>query len=231
MSSQTVAIIQARMGSSRFPGKMLARLGQHTVFEWVVLRLIRAKLVDRLVLATSDRPLDSPLAEIARSYGLMVFLGNETDVLERFVGAAVYSNAKNIVRVCADNPFIGPDEVDCLIKYFYSSNHDYAFNHQSKLNSCHADGFGAEILSFDILKEISLNAKTTEDREHVTKYIWENKKKYNLGFPKARPDLAYPQLCFDINTPADLIKLQKIVDKGITSQSTATDIVQAMIES
>ena len=95
MSSQTVAIIQARMGSSRFPGKMLARLGQHTVFEWVVLRLIRAKLVDRLVLATSDRPLDSPLAEIARSYGLMVFLGNETDVLERFVGAAVHSNAKN----------------------------------------------------------------------------------------------------------------------------------------
>lgn len=229
MSFETVAIIQARMGSSRFPGKMLARLGQHTVLEWVILRLIRAKRLDRVVLATSDRKADLPLAKIARNHGLLVFLGNETDVLGRFVGAAAHANAKNIVRVCADNPFIDPDEVDCLIDYFNTSDCDYAFNHQSRLNSCHADGFGAEVFSFDLLKEIAFNAKSLEDREHVSKYIWENKTKYKLEFPKAKPELAFPQLCFDINTPDDLLTLQKIVDEGITNKSTAIEIVQAMM--
>lgn len=229
MSSQTVAIVQARMGSSRFPGKMLAKLGQHTVFEWVIHRLTRAKRLDRVVLATSDRQENLPLAKIARSHGLMVFLGNETDVLERFVGAAALSNAKYIVRVCADNPFIDPDEVDCLVEHFCTSDCDYAFNHQSKLNSCHADGFGAEIFSVALLKEIFSNAKTPEDREHVTKYVWDNKTKYKLEFPKVKPELAFPQLCFDINTTEDLLKLQKIVDEGITERSTAIDIVQAMM--
>ncbi len=225
MSNKTLAIIQARMGSSRFPGKMLEMLGQRPLFEWVVIRLMRAKRIDEFVLATSDSNQDLQLVESAKSLGLEVFQGNEVDVLGRFVGAANKFNAQTIVRVCADNPFIDPAEIDTLVEHFENTKCDYAFNHQNRLNSGHVDGFGAEILSLQVLKEIASKATTTEDREHVTKYIWENRKDFQVSYPKPCDQLSFPDLCFDVNTTSDLEYLNDLVYSGITEYSPAKDIV------
>ena len=213
------------MGSSRFPGKMLALLGQRPLFEWVVVRLMRAKRFDEFVLATSNSDQDLQLVESAKSLGIEVFQGDEVDVLGRFVGAANKFNAQTIVRVCADNPFIDPAELDALVEHFENTRCDYAFNHQNRLNSGHADGFGAEIFSIKVLKEIASKAIKTEDREHVTKYIWENRKDYQVSYPKPCDQVSFPDLCFDVNTKSDLKFLNDLVYSGITEHSPASDIV------
>jgi spore coat polysaccharide biosynthesis protein SpsF len=113
-----VAIVQARMGSSRFPGKMLATLGNISILEWVFQRLSRATYLDEIVLATSIDKENDVLENIANRCGVRVFRGSESDVLGRFVSAADHAKATNIVRVCADNPFIDPIEVDRLVNFF-----------------------------------------------------------------------------------------------------------------
>ena len=155
MMPRTVAVVQARMGSSRFPGKMIARLGAYPLLEWVLRRVRRASSVDAVVLATTDSPRDEALIEIAGRLGVAAYRGSETDVLQRFRDAAEAHRADWIVRVCADNPFVDPEEIDHLIHFFSVNSCDYACNHQDRLGSRYADGFGAEILSSNLLEAVS----------------------------------------------------------------------------
>jgi len=226
MNPRNVAIIQARMGSSRFPGKMLARLGGIPLLEWVVRRLLRAATLAQVVLATSDRDSDDALADLATSLGISVFRGSETDVLGRFAGAASMAGADNVVRICADNPFIDPVEVDRLVRYFADSSCDYACNHQDRLGSGYADGFGAEILSAALLEQIAANALEVRHREHVTLYLWDHASEYTLTAVAAPAELAFPKLRFDVDTPADLANLEVLVRAGVAIDTPAPDIIR-----
>jgi|GEM_PF-137202 len=226
MKSRNVAIIQARMGSSRFRGKMLARLGGIPLLEWVVRRLLRAATLAQVVLATSDRDSDDALADLATSLGIAVFRGSETDVLGRFAGAASMAGADNVVRICADNPFIDPAEVDRLVKYFADSSCDYACNHQDRLGSNYADGFGAEILSAALLEKIAANALEARHREHVTLYLWDHASEYTLTSVAAPAELAFPKLRFDVDTPDDLANLEVLVRAGVAIDTPAPDIIR-----
>jgi spore coat polysaccharide biosynthesis protein SpsF len=225
MTTKTVAIVQARMGSSRFPGKMLAQLGGIPLLEWVLRRLARATALDQIVLATSDNENDNPLADLAIKLGVQVYRGSESDVLARFIGAATMTNATNVVRICADNPFIDPEEVNRLITYFAEHQCDYACNHQDRLGSGYADGFGAEIFSADILKTIATLAKEPRHREHATLYLWDHPKEFKLAAIRAPAELSFPELRFDVDTPEDLQKMQKWVEAGVTIDSTAPHII------
>ena len=151
---KVVALIQARMGSSRFPGKMLQTLGSHPILEWVMVRVSRAKLIDQVVLATSDQTMDDPLVELAERLEFSVFRGSESDVLGRFAAAAKHHEAEAVLRICADNPFVDPGELDRLVSEFRSQSCDYACNHQDRLGSSYSDCFGAEILSNNLLQKI-----------------------------------------------------------------------------
>ena len=226
MSSRNIAIVQARMGSSRFPGKMLARLGGVPLLEWVVRRLLRATTLTQVVLATSDSTADDALAELAARLDIAVFRGSETDVLDRFIGAAKLARADNVMRVCADNPFIDPGEVDRLVSFFAVNHCDYACNHQNRLGSDYADGFGAEILSAALLEKMAANATDARHREHATLYIWDHANEYSLCAPVAPADLAYPALRFDVDTPADLENLEALVSAGVNINTAASDIVR-----
>jgi len=166
--SKTVALVQARMGSTRFPGKMLAQLGGHPLLEWVLLRMRRARMIDEVVLATTTLGRDDELVALAQKLGIEVFLGSENDVLGRLSAAAVQCGADIVVRVCADNPFIDPDEIDRLVAHFKSNACDYACNNQDRLGNRYADGFGAEILSNFLLQQIAQTATDARHREHVT---------------------------------------------------------------
>ena len=223
--TQIVALVQARMGSSRFPGKMLELLGDFPLLEWVLRRSCQSKKVNTVVLATTDQSGDDSLVSLAARLGVPVFRGSEKDVLGRFSEAANQHNADIVVRVCADNPFIDPREIDRLVTYFEEEPCDYACNHQDRLGSDYADGFGAEILSNALLQTITNQVDDPQYREHVTLYLWEHPDQYQLCSVPAPPALAFPDLRFDVDTYIDLNALQVLVDMGIDIGSPAEKII------
>ncbi len=214
------------MGSARFPGKMLATLGGHPLLEWVLRRAMRASRLDEVLLATTTNSRDDSLVELARQCGAGVFRGDETDVLARFTGAAEASSAEWVVRICADNPFVDPRELDRLVDFFAAEDADYACNHLDRLGSGYADGFGAEILGADLLKKVAAKATASGHREHVTSYLWGHADEYRLTAVPAPANLAFPHLRFDVDVPADLARLERLVVAGVGSNSTAAEIVE-----
>ena len=229
--SRVVAVVQARMGSSRFPGKMLAKLGDEELLSWVLSRVCDAKKLDQVVLATSTSRDDDQLAELASTFKVLVVRGSQDDVLDRFIQAAKESKADLVVRVCADNPFVAAEEIDRLVVAHKSGSFDYSCNHQQRLDNRYADGFGAEILSTSLLNEILKLTTLTAHREHVTSYVWDNSAKFKIQAVEAPPELAFPEVKLDIDTPEDLQKLNEFVKKyAITTTSSATKIVQAFNE-
>lgn len=225
MKAPTV-IVQARNSSVRFPNKMVNLLGDNLIIEWVLKRLIRAKAVGSIILATTENKCDEILIEIGLALNLNVFTGSEVDVLDRFERAANCYSAETVIRVCADNPFVDPDEIDRLVENFNHSKCDYAFNHLNRLNSGYADGFGAEILSKDSLDRITKIATGADHREHVTKYIWDNPCEFSI-FPVIAPDaLRFPNMRFDVDSPKDLEYLRILVSNGVTIETKSADIIR-----
>jgi spore coat polysaccharide biosynthesis protein SpsF len=223
---RVVAIVQARMGSRRFPGKMMAHLAGRPLIEWLLTRVSRAQRVDEVVLATSTLPADDVLEEMARRQGVSVFRGDEADVLGRFVAAADRAHADWIVRVCGDNPFVDPAEIDRLIEFFDRERPDYAFNHLERLDNKYPDGFGAEILTRDLLLTCDERAREPRDREHVTTYIWDHVHAFRIATPTAPPEIAFTHLRYDIDTPDDLERLQPLA-AAAGVDGAARDFVRA----
>ena len=233
---RVVAVVQARMGSSRFPGKMMAPLAGRPLLAWVLERLKRAHRLDALVLATTDQPRDAALLGLAQALGVATFTGSESDVLGRFSGAARQFEADTVVRVCADNPFIDGAVVDQLVDFYAASDCDYACNHLDRLGSGYADGFGAEILPAALLHRLAAECAEPRHREHVTLALWDETTPWardcRKTCPRAPASLAFPELRFDVDEPAHLERLQSLVDEaGLTLDSPAQDCVQALLAS
>ncbi|MDD5392917.1 MAG: LIC12162 family protein [Thiothrix sp.] len=222
---RVIALVQARMGSTRFPGKMLANLGGHPILEWVLRRTNQACLIDQVVLATTDLNHDDPLVVLAHKLGFEIFRGSESDVLDRFATAASMYKADAVVRICADNPFIDADEIDRLVSHFKNNPCDYACNHQDRLGSRYADGFGAEIFSNSLLQQIAQVAVELKHREHATLYLWDHASEFCITAIPSPPELAYPELRFDIDLTQDLSNLEELVRLGVHIDSTAFEIV------
>jgi spore coat polysaccharide biosynthesis protein SpsF len=206
----TGIIIQARMGSQRFPGKMMALLNSIPIIEWVMRRSMKARLTDTVILATSINRENDVLERKARELGVSVFRGSEDDVLERFAMAARAYGLQTVVRVCADNPLICPDELDNLITYFMENRPDYAFNVVSKFDNLYPDGLGGEIVSNGTLQALHEKVTLQEEREHIFNYIWNHSETYSIGTFKATPAIAYPDIKLDVNTEDDLKYLDSI---------------------
>ena len=226
--TRVVAVVQARMGSQRFPGKMLSQLGEHTLLDWVLQRVLRSTQVDQVVLATSTNSEDDKLVSAALRLEVNSIRGSETDVLSRFLLAADDSQADLVVRVCADNPFVAPEELDRLIVDHRAKNVDYSCNHQQKLSNKYADGFGAEILSHGLLKKLANQTTQQAHREHVTSYIWDNQKEFKINAVTAPTELAFPEVKLDIDTPAELAILNEFVRQySVKIETKAAEIVES----
>ena len=222
-----IAIIQSRMGSHRLPGKMIRKIGRYSLIEWVIRRLKKSILVNKIILATSNNKKDIVFKNICKKLKIDFFAGKESDVLGRFVNSVDRVKKANIIRVCADNPFIDPNQVDRLISFYSRNRFDYVCNHQNRSNSMYADGFGAEIFSLSVLRKINSLAISKIYREHVTSYIWKNKKKFKIHSLKASVNLAYPYLKFDIDTLQDLKKIRELVRKyKINFNTKAQEIIK-----
>lgn len=204
---KTVALIQARLGSTRLPCKMMLSLHGLPVIDWVVRRVARARHIDKIVVATSHKPENDVLEYHLTRQGVAVFRGPEDDVLERFRLAGAVYGAQQVVRICADNPLIWGEELDALIDFWRAEKCDYAYNHIPRGN-LYPDGLGAETLSYALLEEIAAKATDPAHREHCLSYIWANPDTYSIRtFDPADPALHRPELKLDMDTVEDYRKL------------------------
>ena len=209
----TCALVQARLGSIRLPMKSLLCLRGLPLIDWVVRRTAKSALLDRIVVATPDTPLDETLAAHVRERlmpldgRIAVFCGPEQDVLERFRAAGEAFGALRVVRVCADNPLIWGGEIDNLIRFFEATGCDYAYNHIPR-NNRYPDGLGAEMLSFALLSELAAKATEPKHREHCLSYLWDHAQDYDIRtFDPPDPLLRRPELKFDIDSPEEFRRL------------------------
>ncbi len=216
-ATYTVALIQARMGSTRLPCKMMLHLAGHPLIDWVLRRVGKAALVDKVVVATSTNPENDVLERHLAAQGVSVFRGPENDVLERFRQAGAAHAATHVVRVCADNPLIWGGAVDELVRFYFKAGCDYAYNHIPK-NNRWPDGLGAEIVSFPLLQRLAEDAALPAHREHCLSYIWDNPNLFSIRtFDPEDPRLHRPDLKLDVDTADDyryLALLPLTIDSG-----------------
>ena len=172
-----VAIIQARVGSTRFKNKILKTLYEKTLLEHVVERVSYSKCVNNIVLATTLNQEDDELISIANSNQISSYRGSVDNVLERFYFTAQKYKADVIVRVTADDPFKDPTIMDIAIDYLINNNYDYVSN---TIIPSYPEGIDIEVFSFEALQKAFLEAKLPSEKEHVTPYIWKNENLFKL---------------------------------------------------
>jgi len=176
MSSKVVAIVQARMGSSRLPGKVLMEFNKKPVIWHIHNRLSSCNNLDQIVIATSSSKKDKVLYNYCLENGFSVYRGDENDVLNRYVQASKNYKADVVVRITGDCPVIDPDLVDEVIAYYFDGGYDAC-----GLSGEFPDGLDCEIFSVGTLEDACKNANLKSEREHVGPYIYKNKNKYKIG--------------------------------------------------
>ena len=177
-----ICIIQCRLGSTRFKKKSIKKLGNYTILEWVIRRVKLSKKINVTYLATTKKREDNKLVTLAKKLKIKVYRGSVNDVFSRFYQISEKEMPDFIIRVCADNPFIMPSEIDNLIDFALKRKADYSFNHIPYKNNNYIDGLGAECLSFSLLKKLDKIKKNSHEKEHVTMHIWKNKKNFKFRY-------------------------------------------------
>jgi spore coat polysaccharide biosynthesis protein SpsF len=196
-----LAILQARMSSTRLPGKVMRDLAGAPMIERQIERLRRASSLDRLVVATSDRPDDDGLAEHAAALGMGVHRGSLPDVLARFAGALeAFGPARHVVRFTADCPLIDPAVVDRLVAAHGESGADYSTNGGE--GRAYPVGLDCEIMTAAALREAAHEAVDPYEREHVTPFIYRRPERYALHRLPGPPDQG--ELRWTVDTADDL---------------------------
>jgi len=163
-----LGIIQARMGSTRLPGKMMKIIEGKPLIWHVVNRVKEANTINQIVIATTEKKDDEILLKKAEEYGIEGFVGSENDVLDRFFKSAKKYNGDIIVRLTGDCPLLDPRVIDKVIKIYLDNEYDYVSN---VLKPTYPDGLDVEVFSFNTLVKVWKEAELTSDREHVTTYI------------------------------------------------------------
>jgi len=211
----SVAIIQARMGSTRLPGKVMKMVLGKPMLWHIVQRLKLAPGLNAVVVATSDQPADEPICSFCLDSGIPCFVGSENDVLDRFYRAAVHFKADPVIRITADCPFVDPSVVGKLLCLYEEGE----FDHLGVATGAGAlfldggrfpDGLDAECFSFASLERAWQEAVQPSDREHVTPYIWRNKELFRSGHLKSDRD--YSHLRWTVDNEADFKLVSRVYE-------------------
>ena len=168
---KNLAIVQARMSSSRLPGKVIKEICGIPMIIFLLNRLKHSKNIDKIVLATSEDQTDDVLDDIVTKYGYSVFRGDLNNVLNRFYKCSLKYKPKNIVRITGDCPFVDPILVDELIKNFETGEWDFLSNCALSNELSVPDGFDLEIFKASLLKNAIKEAKLPSEKEHVTPWF------------------------------------------------------------
>ncbi len=200
-SRPIVVILQARMGSSRLPGKVMKEICGKPMLWHVVNRLLPSSLIDGLIVATSTNREDDIIETWCVDMGFNCFRGSESDVLDRYYHAALEYNVKTVVRVCADCPLIDPEIVDMVIEEYLEGGHDHV-----GIEKSFPHGLDSEVFSFEALERAWREASLLSEREHVTPYIWKNDSLFNLGSIKHHEDFSHMRWTVDNERDFDFVK-------------------------
>ena len=185
---RVVASIEARMGSSRLPGKVLLDVAGRPALEWVIRRLERARRVDDVVVATSTSPADDVLAEWAAAYGVAVHRGSEDDVLQRVVDAQKVMGSEIVVEVTGDCTLIDPELTDLGLVTFFENDCDVV---STAAKPSYPNGINVQVFRLADLDEVARTVDDPAVREHVSLYFYEHPERYRLIH------LFAPQRCWE----------------------------------
>jgi len=194
------AIIQARMGSTRLPGKVLMTLCEKSVLENIIDNLLKSKYIKKVIIATTDTSEDDEIEFVISKTNATVFRGSESDVLDRYYNAAKINKIKNVIRITGDNPIIDYRLLDECIEKFYNNKIDYFRTEELPL------GMGFEIFTFDALEKAHLNATKSYEREHVTPYLYDTNNKFNMLSYKYLRDYSGYRLTIDTQEDFEVVK-------------------------
>ncbi len=195
-----VAIIQARMNSSRLPGKVLKEIMGTPMLLHVVNRTRRASSVDEIMVATTLDGSDDPIESLCNQYGIPIYRGSQFDVLDRYYQAAVQANAEVIIRITADCPLIDPEEIDLTVDAFLNSGVDFAANRLPWGRNVPI-GFDTEVCTFTALERAWQEAVLPFEREHVMPYLYDQPGRFNVLLVRRDPD--YGHYRWTVDTPED----------------------------
>jgi spore coat polysaccharide biosynthesis protein SpsF len=220
---KVAAIIQARMGSTRLPGKVLIDLGGETVLAHVVRRLRRATLIEEIVVATTNSADDDAIVRECQRLSVRVFRGEENDVLDRYYQAAQCIGADGIVRITSDCPLIDPEITDETIHSFLERRPDYASN---ALQRTYPRGLDTEVMTWEALARTWREALLFYQRSHVTPYIYENPDRFDVLSVRGEAD--YSGHRWTLDTPEDLAFIRAVYDR--TDDNVSWREVLALLE-
>ncbi|WP_100401665.1 cytidylyltransferase domain-containing protein [Bacillus sp. FJAT-42315] len=224
---KTVAIIQARMGSTRLPGKVLKKIMDKTLLEYQIERVNKCFLIDDIVVATTVKEEDTVIEDLCNKIGVKVYRGHEEDVLSRYYEAAERFRADVIVRLTSDCPLIDPRIVDEVIQaYFKQYNSvDYVSN---TFERTFPRGLDTEVFSFDSLKKAHSEAVLPSEREHVTSYFYNNSHQFRMGNVRSKRD--YSNYRWTVDTVEDFELIQLVLKELYKPDDTfyLKDVVQLL---
>ena len=218
------AIIEARMNSSRLPGKVMLKIKNIPVLELLVERLRNVNGLKKIVIATTRNPKDDQIVKWAKKRKILFFRGSETDVMERVLKTAKKFNIKNILNITGDCPLIDPQLISQFIEIYNKNNCEY-------LNNCkyrsYPIGMDIQIYPTKILEKSFKQTKERRHREHVTLHILENERVFNHLNIIAPPEINYPNLGLTLDEKLDFQLIKKIFNHFFTKRNkfTCLDII------
>ncbi|MBE1555019.1 cytidylyltransferase domain-containing protein [Sporosarcina limicola] len=224
-----VAIIQARMGSTRLPGKIVRKVMDKTILEYQLERVQQSKLIDEVIVATTQKESDNVIVALCQHLGIHVYRGSENDVLARYYEAAVECKAGIIVRLTSDCPLIDAEVIDQVIQLYLDRQGeiDYASNIMERT---FPRGLDTEVFSFRALQKAYESASLERDREHVTAYLYTNPGEFQLGNITSSQNLGSHR--WTVDTEEDFELIRRIIESLYPQKAifTVQDIIELLDE-
>lgn len=222
---KTVIICQARMTSTRLPGKVLLKILGKPLLEYQIERMKRVTLADEIIIATTLNNTDDPIVSLSEKLKISYSRGPEEDVLKRYYLAAAECKADLIIRVTSDCPLLDPGIIDQTIKYYKNNDFDYVSN---MLTRSYPRGLDCEVFSMEALTMAHNEAYQKSDREHVTPYIYNNPDKFKISGIESDTDYSHHR--WTVDTKDDFLLIKTIYEKILSEKEDFTwlDCIELM---
>uniref|UniRef100_UPI004048C28E cytidylyltransferase domain-containing protein n=1 Tax=Algoriphagus sp. TaxID=1872435 RepID=UPI004048C28E len=224
-----VATIEARMTSSRLPGKVLLEAGGKSMLQHLVDRLKTVPSLDEIVLATTVNSTDNILEDFAKQNDIRCYRGSENDVMNRVIEAAVFADTDILVEITGDCPIIDPQIVEQTIRMFLGNNADYVSN---SIIRSYPDGMDTQVFKLKTLQKSESMTNDPLDHEHVTLHIYNNPEIFTQLHLVAPPELHWPELGLTLDEPADYELIKNIIEFFGSEQSffSCLDVIKLLRE-
>ena len=202
----TIAIIQARMNSTRLPKKVLMEVDGIPLLKYQLKRIGASNIIDKLIVATSTKVTDNIIENFCKKNEIACYRGSEDDVLNRYYECAKKYKSDVIVRLTADCPLLDPKVIDTILKVYLTNSYDFVTNTSPIIGeSTYPDGMDVEIFSFKILDKAQKEAKKPSDREHVTSFFWRKKNLFSTFRCSLKKDLSAYRITLDYTKDFEVI--------------------------